>query len=77
MPIHHFLFFFQKLENGFKIPYSIGMESTRRQKKLVEAIKRLFIDSDMDSFSEHSYKKAKAYLTSEVESKWKEVVNKK
>ncbi|MBP5593813.1 MAG: accessory Sec system glycosyltransferase GtfA [Pseudobutyrivibrio sp.] len=64
-------------KNGFKIPYSIGMESTRRQKKLVEAIKKLFIDSDMDAFSEHSYKKAKAYLTSEVESKWKEVVNKK
>lgn len=64
-------------KNGFRIPYSIGMESTRRQKKLVEAIKKLFIDSDMEAFSEHSYKKAKAYLTSEVESKWKEVVNKK
>jgi accessory Sec system glycosylation protein GtfA len=64
-------------KNGYRIPFSVGMESSRRQKKLVEAIKKLFLEDDMEKFSKHSYKKAKAYLTSEVEAEWKELVNKK
>ncbi|MBE5912339.1 accessory Sec system glycosyltransferase GtfA [Pseudobutyrivibrio sp.] len=64
-------------KNGYRIPYAIGMERGRRQKKLVDAIKKLFLEDDLESFREYSYEKAKAYLTSEVEAKWKLLVSKK
>jgi len=31
---------------------------------------RLFIEADLEAFHEHSYKKAKEYLTTEVEKQW-------
>jgi accessory Sec system glycosylation protein GtfA len=64
-------------KNGYRLPYATGMESTRRQKNLVDAIKRLFLEDDLEEFSKHSYEKAKKYLTSEVEAEWKELVEKK
>lgn len=64
-------------KNGYRLSYAIGMERGRRQKKLVDAIKKLFLEDDIEVFREHSYEKAKDYLTSEVEAKWKLLVSKK
>ena len=57
-------------KNGYKIPVHDKMESKERIAKLSECIVRLFTEADMDAFHEHSYKKAKEYLTTEVEKKW-------
>lgn len=64
-------------KNGYKLPYKIGMERLRRQRHLVNAIKKLFLEDDLEGFSQHSYEKAKDFLTSEVEAKWKELVERK
>ena len=63
--------------NGYKLPYLIGMERARRQEKLVQAIVKLCTEDDIESFSKHSYEKAKQYLTEEVELKWKKLVEMK
>ncbi len=63
--------------NGYKLPYTIGMEKNKRQAKLVDAIKKLFLEDDLEAFSKHSYEKAKEYLASEVEAKWKKLVAEK
>ena len=63
--------------NGYKLPYTIGMEKNKRQAKLVDAIKKLFMEDDLEAFSKHSYEKAKEYLASEVEAKWKKLVAEK
>jgi hypothetical protein len=53
------------------------MERGRRQKRLEDAIRRLCVADDVEAFSNHSYEKAKHYLTVEVEAKWKELVEAK
>ena len=57
-------------KNGYKISVHDKMESKEHIAKLSECIVRLFTEADMDAFHEHSYKKAKEYLTTEVEKKW-------
>jgi accessory Sec system glycosylation protein GtfA len=69
--------FIDQGKNGYKLPYLIGMERSRRQKQMVDAIKRLFLEDDLGAFSEHSYEKAKMYLTDVVEAKWKELIEKR
>ncbi|MCR4567964.1 MAG: accessory Sec system glycosyltransferase GtfA [Pseudobutyrivibrio sp.] len=66
--------FIDEGKNGYRLPYAVGMEKSRRQSKLVEAIKKLCLEDDMESFRNHSYEKAKEYLASEVEAKWKKLV---
>ena len=51
------------------------MEKTERIQKLAECIVRLFTEDDIRAFSEHSYEKAKTYLTEEVEKKWVDVLD--
>lgn len=63
--------------NGYKLPYAVGMERGRRQKKMVDAIKKLCLEDDIEAFSRHSYEKAKKYLAKEVEAKWKNLVEMK
>ena len=58
-------------KNGYKVPYNIGMEKSRRKGAIVDAIKKLFLEDDLEKMHEHSYEKAKEYLASEVETKWK------
>ena len=53
-----------------KIPVHDKMETGERVAKLAECIVRLFTEADMEAFHEHSYKKAKEYLTTEVEKRW-------
>lgn len=69
--------FIDEGKNGYKLPYATGMERGRRQAKMVEAIKKLCLEDDMDAMSRHSYKKAEKYLASEVEKKWKDLVEMK
>lgn len=61
-------------KNGYKIPYSDAMEAGIRQKRMVDCIKKIFLEDNIDKFSAYSYEKAKMFLTSEVEKKWKETI---
>ncbi len=69
--------FIDEGKNGYKLPYSVGMERGRRQGKMVAAITKLCLEDDIEKMSAHSYKKAEKYLASEVEKKWKKLVEKK
>jgi accessory Sec system glycosylation protein GtfA len=62
-------------QNGYKIPVNDKMDGREKMNKLSESIVKLFTDSDMEAFHEHSYEKAKGYLTSEVEKKWAKLLN--
>lgn len=68
--------FIDEDKNGFKLPYNIGIEKSRRQKLFVDAIKKLFTESNIEDMHNHSYEKAKEYLASEVEAKWKNLLEK-
>lgn len=61
-------------KNGYIIPYSQGMEAGKRQKKMLDALIKLFTEDDLEAFSSHSYKKAEKYLSQEVEKRWKKLV---
>lgn len=58
-------------KNGYKIPVHDKMETKERVEKLAECMVRLFTEADLKAFHEHSYKKAEEYLTTEVEKRWK------
>jgi glycosyltransferase involved in cell wall biosynthesis len=66
--------FIDEGENGYKLPYESGMEKGVKQKAIVDAIKKLFIEADLEKMHEHSYAKAEKYLASEVEAKWKTLI---
>ncbi len=68
--------FIENGQNGYRLPYSVGMEKSRRQKLIVDAIVKLFKEDDMDMFRKQSYEKAKGFLEREVESKWKKLLEK-
>ncbi len=57
-------------KNGYKIPVHDKMTGKERIEKLTECIIQLFTEADMEAFHAHSYKKAEAYLTTEVEKRW-------
>ena len=61
-------------KNGYLIPVYDKMEKKERIQKLTECIIRLFTEADLESFHKHSYDKAKTYLTTEVEKKWKNIL---
>lgn len=62
--------FIDQGKNGYKIPVHDKMETGERVQKLAECMVKLFTEADLDAFHEHSYKKAKEYLTDEVEKRW-------
>ncbi len=57
-------------KNGYKIPVNDKMENKERIHKLSECIVRLFTEVHLEGFRQHSYEKAKSYLTEEVERQW-------
>lgn len=63
-------------ENGYKIPVHDKMDSKERIQMLKECVVRLFKEADLESFHKHSYEKAKTYLTTEVEKRWKDLLMK-
>lgn len=62
-------------QNGYLIPVHDNMEKRERVQKLTECIVRLFTQADLEEFHNHSYEKAKSYLTEEVEKGWKSILN--
>lgn len=64
-------------QNGYLIPVHDKMERKERVEKLAESIVRLFTKADMDKFHEHSYQKAKEYLTEEVKIRWAQMLEQK
>lgn len=63
-------------QNGYKIPVNDKMEPKERIQKLTEHIIKMFTEDDMEAFHQHSYKKAEAYLTKEVEKRWSNLLQK-
>lgn len=61
-------------ENGYKIAVYETMDSRERIRELTDRIVRLFTEADLDAFHRHSYEKAQAYLTTEVEKRWAEIL---
>ena len=57
-------------QNGYKIPVHDRMEKKERVEELARRIILLFKESDLEAFHQHSYEKAKGYLTEEVEKRW-------
>lgn len=66
--------FIDDAENGYLIPVHNKMEKQERVEKLAACIVRLFTEADLERFHAHSYEKAKAYLTKEVEEKWRGIL---
>ena len=61
-------------KNGYLIPMNAQMTQKQKIAALADRVIRLFTEADLDSFHEHSYEKAKYFLTKEVELKWKNLV---
>jgi len=60
--------------NGYLIPWKESIESGEAVDGLKDRLIRLFSEADMDAFHEMSYEIAEKYLTTEVEKRWKEVI---
>ena len=67
--------FIDDAQNGYIIPVHDKMDSKERIKKLTECIIRLFTEANLEAFHEHSYEKAKGFLTTEVEKRWAKLIN--
>lgn len=61
-------------KNGYLIAVNDKMEKKERVQKLKECIVRLFTEADLEKFHQHSYDKAKKYLTEEVKKGWQNVL---
>lgn len=57
-------------ENGYRIPVHDEMDQKEKISLLAEKIVHMLTEDDMESFSEHSYQKAEAFLTKEVVKRW-------
>ncbi|NBJ03281.1 accessory Sec system glycosyltransferase GtfA [Lachnospiraceae bacterium] len=66
--------FIDEGKNGYLIPIHDEMKEKERIQRLTECVIRLFTKADMEKFHQHSYEKAKSYLTEEVEKKWQEIL---
>ena len=66
--------FIDEEENGYLIP--VDERDTTQQKidALTNRLIRLFTEADLESFHAHSYKKAEQFLTTEVERRWKAII---
>lgn len=57
-------------ENGYRIPIHDEMDQKEKIALLADRIVHMLTEDDMEAFSEHSYEKAQAFLTKEVEKRW-------
>ncbi len=69
--------FIDEGKNGYKVPVHDKMTAKERISKLAESLIRLFSETDLDKFHQHSYDKAQTYLTEEVQNRWAMVLNQK
>lgn len=61
-------------KNGYLIPADEDTTPKQKIEALTDRLVRLFTEDNLDSFHEHSYEKAKGFLTKEVELRWKNIV---
>lgn len=61
-------------ENGYLIPYDETVDAKKSVDELSDRIIRLFTAEDISGCHEKSYKVAQQYLTTEVEGKWKRLI---
>lgn len=61
-------------KNGYLIRIDEHMTQKQKIEALTDRLIRLFTEADLDCFHEHSYEKAKGFLTKEVELRWKSIV---
>lgn len=66
--------FIDEGKNGYLIPVDENTTQKQKIEALTDRLVRLFTEDDLDSFHEHSYEKAKGFLTKEVELRWKNIV---
>ena len=62
--------FIDEGENGYKIAITDDMDKKEKIELLTKAVVKMFTEDDMDAFANHSYDKAREFLTEEVEKKW-------
>jgi poly(glycerol-phosphate) alpha-glucosyltransferase len=67
--------FIDEEKNGYKIPWKPTMKRRECIQGLTNCIIRLFTEANLVSFQKHSYEKSKAYLTGEVEKKWRDILS--
>ena len=61
-------------KNGYRIPVTDDMSTKERIETLRNRIVRMFTEANLEEFHKHSYEKAKEFLTTEVEKRWKKLV---
>lgn len=61
-------------KNGYLIPVTDRMDGKQRAALLAEQIVRLFRQADLKAFHDRSYEIAEAYMTSEVEKRWENLL---
>ncbi|MCI9336736.1 MAG: accessory Sec system glycosyltransferase GtfA [Lachnospiraceae bacterium] len=66
--------FIEEGKNGYLIPVDEHMTAKQKIEALTNRVIRLFTEADLESFHEHSYRKAEEFLTKGVEQKWKKIV---
>ena len=68
--------FIDDQENGYIIPITDQMETSKKIEKLADCVVKLFTEADLDAFHEHSYEIAAKFLEGEVETKWSKLLQK-
>ena len=66
--------FIDEGQNGYIVPWKNTMDEKERIHMLAACMIRLFTEDDLDAFHEHSYQKARGYLTEEIERKWRDLL---
>ena len=69
--------FVENGKNGFVVPVHDKMSATEKIEKLADCIIRMFTVENLEEFHKYSYKKAKGYLTVEVEKRWEALLKEK
>ena len=62
-------------KNGYKLKIDDSMDGKTKTKLLADALVKLFTEDDLEEMHKVSYERAKEFLTTEVEKKWKEVLS--
>lgn len=66
--------FIENNKNGYLLPYNEEWNEFKKVELLTKAIIRLFKDSNLQDFSNQSYKIAKPYLTEKVAKQWQKLL---
>lgn len=67
--------FIDDKENGYLLPYKVGMEREQVIESLRQAIVNLFKDNRIEKMHDNSYKLAKNYLSENVQGMWAKLLS--